>query len=86
MVKISGQASRYERTTATGGTFETFFCPECGSTVYARAGKHPTLLGVPVGAFADVGFPAPARSVWEERKHPWVTMPESVEHLVRGRS
>jgi hypothetical protein len=75
VLTITGQATRYDRPTDTGGTFATFFCPTCGSTVYARADKHPTMLGIPVGAVADAGFPAPVRSVWEDRKHPWVTIP-----------
>jgi len=85
-LKITGKAARYERPTDSGGIFETFFCPTCGATVYARAGKHPTMLGVPVGAIADVAFPPPVRSVWETRKHPWVTIPEPAEHFPEGRS
>ena len=81
-LKITGQATRYERPTATGGRFETFFCPTCGSTLYARAGKRPTLLGVAVGAFGDPGYPAPVRSVWEENKPDWVTLAEPIEHAV----
>jgi hypothetical protein len=85
-VKITGEATRYERPTATGGTFETFFCPACGSTVYARAGKHPTLIGITVGAICDPTYPAPVRSVWEEGKHDWVVIPEPAQHFPRGRS
>ena len=36
---------------------------------------------VAVGAFADPDFPAPAVSVWEERKHSWVVVPEDAEHI-----
>ncbi|WP_367182922.1 GFA family protein [Sphingomonas bacterium] len=43
---IAGEATRYVRTADSGAEFETFFCPCCGSTVYARAGKHPELIGV----------------------------------------
>ena len=85
MLTIEGEATRFERPTATDGKFETFFCPTCGSTVYARAGKHPTMLGVAVGAFGDPKFPAPVRSVWEEAKHGWVSIPEPVEHHLQGR-
>jgi hypothetical protein len=81
-----GEATRYERPTATGGAFETFFCPICGSTVYARAGKHPTMVGVAVGAIRDPKYPAPTRSVWEEGKHDWIVIPEPVDHYPRGRS
>lgn len=36
---------------------------------------------VPVGAFADPGFPAPTVSVYEERMHAWVQLPAGIEHL-----
>ncbi len=83
-VKIAGEATRYERPTATGGTFETFFCPTCGSTVYARAGKHPTLIGIAVGAICDPTYPS--RSVGlGGRQHDWVVIPEPAQQFSRGR-
>ena len=86
LLEIRGDATRYDRPTATGGVFETFFCPTCGSTVYARAGKHPSMLGVALGAINDPHFQPPVRSVWEEGKHDWVVIPEPVEHFPQGRT
>ncbi len=83
---IAGEAKRFARTPASGGMFESFFCPECGSTVYARASKHPAMIGVAVGAIADPAFPAPVRSVWEQSRHHWVTIPGDIQHFPRGRS
>lgn len=37
-------------------------------------------VAVPVGAFADSAFQPPEFSVWESRKHSWVTVPSGVEH------
>lgn len=85
-LKISGRATWYVRPTSSGEFFETYFCSTCGSTVYAKAGKHPSMLGVAVGAINDPTFPAPARSVWEEEKHDWVVIPEPVAHYPQGRS
>jgi hypothetical protein len=82
---IAGQATRYARTADSGAAFESFFCPRCGSTVYARAAKHPALIGVAVGAFADPGYPPPVRSVWEEGRHGWVAMPDAAKRFERGR-
>jgi hypothetical protein len=82
---IAGEVKRFERPTDEGNIFESFFCPECGSNVYARSGKHPAMIGVAVGAIADPAFPAPIRSVWEQSMHKWVTMPGEVQHYARGR-
>jgi hypothetical protein len=38
-------------------------------------------IAIPVGAFADSSFPAPTFSVYEDRKHSWVTMPPDIEHM-----
>lgn len=82
---IVGKAMRFERPTDEGNRFESFFCPNCGSTVYARAGKHPTMIGVAIGAIADPNFPAPVRSVWEQSMHKWVTLPNDIQHFPSGR-
>lgn len=84
-VSVEGVASSYERLTDEGNTFVTFSCPHCGSTVYVKAGKHPTLILVAVGAIADPSFQAPVRSVWEEAMHHWVRIPGDVQHFPKGR-
>ena len=84
-VAIRGEATKFERPTDEGNRFQTSFCPTCGSTVYVNADKHPTMIGVPVGAIADPVFQAPLRSVWEQTKHNWVSMPADVQHFPRGR-
>jgi hypothetical protein len=83
---IAGEATRYARTADSGAGFESFFCPRCGSTVYARAAKHPAMIGVAVGAFADPDYPPPVRSVWEETMHRWVALPKAVQRFPQGRS
>jgi hypothetical protein len=39
----------------------------------------PDMVAVPVGAFADPSFPAPVRSIYETRMHPWVGLPADLE-------
>jgi hypothetical protein len=41
----------------------------------------PEHIAVPVGSFADPTFPAPRVSVWEDRMHPWVGLPDRIEHI-----
>jgi hypothetical protein len=42
----------------------------------------PELIAVALGAFADPDFPGPYFSVWEQRKHAWVTITgDEVEHF-----
>ncbi len=55
------------------GSRVTFrFCPTCGDTQCWEIEGMTDWLAVPVGLFADPGFPAPRRSVYEDRQHPWL--------------
>jgi hypothetical protein len=81
-VRIEGRHTDYTRISdqedREAHTFS--FCPDCGATVFYRSASRPELTAVPLGAFADLAFPAPTVSVWEIRKHPWVGLPEAIEH------
>ena len=77
-VRIEGDATEYIRVSDEGEERSFFFCPRCGATVYYWTA--PELIAVPIGAFADQNFPAPRVSVWENRMHPWVGLPEGIEH------
>jgi hypothetical protein len=57
------------------------FCPQCGATVWYEPEAMPDFVAIPVGAFADPGFPAPSVSVYEGRKHAWVVPPAEAEHF-----
>jgi hypothetical protein len=46
-----------------------------------RIDEWPTGVMVPVGAFAEPGFPAPTISVVEDRMHRWLGLPDGIEHL-----
>jgi hypothetical protein len=79
--RITGRSSEYVRLSDQGDQRRAFnFCPECGATLYYTTEAEPDLIAVPVGAFADPLFPAPSVSVWESRKHAWVTLPPDAEH------
>lgn len=79
-VRVDGYASEYVFAFPTLPSSTHFcFCPRCGSTVYFWAGSEH--IAVPVGAFADPDFPAPRVSVWEDHMHPWVGLPDGIEHI-----
>jgi hypothetical protein len=79
-VEIRGESKQYVRVGDEGSKITFHFCPACGATVHYGMDVAPDLVAVPVGAFADPSFPAPVRSVYESRKHAWVTVPRDIEH------
>jgi hypothetical protein len=78
--EIAGRSCEYVRTSDEGEPRTYSFCPECGSTVYYVLASARDVIAVPVGAFADPGFPEPRVSVWERHKHAWVVPPARAEH------
>ena len=73
----------FTRDAASGGKVHSYFCPNCGSTIYWTADNLPSLIGVAVGAIADPKYPAPVRSIFEQSKHNWVQIDGAVEHFQR---
>jgi hypothetical protein len=79
-VRVIGCSREFVRISDAGEARTFSFCPKCGATVYYVLSSAPDVVAVPVGTFADPSFPAPELSVWESRKHPWVTLPADVAH------
>lgn len=84
-VAISGPAREFTRPTDAGHSFTNGFCPDCGSSVYARASRMPQIVGVMAGAFADPALGQPLRSVYEQSRHHWLPLPDDMAHHIRGR-
>jgi hypothetical protein len=76
-VRIEGRSTEYVRVSDEGEARSFHFCPECGATVWYQT--DPERIAVPIGAFADPSFPPPNVSVWEDRRHPWVAVPDRAE-------
>ena len=74
-IAFAGAATEWRRTAASGNALTFRFCPLCGSTVYWTGEGFPGYVAVAIGSFADPTFPAPMIAVWEECRHPWVTLP-----------
>jgi hypothetical protein len=75
-VVIEGRSTKYVRTADSGNTITFEFCPLCGTTVFYQIDHMPDLIAVTLGSFADPTFPAPKFSVYESRKHAWVSVPD----------
>jgi len=79
-VRIEGDATQFVRTGDEGSKARFHACPTCSDTVYYLADREPDVVFIPVGAFADPGFPAPTVSNYEERMHPWMRLPDDITH------
>ncbi len=84
-VTVTGETRAYEFLSDKGRPTTNRFCPACGTTVTYVASINPGMVAVPAGIFADPDCPPPQRSVFEERRHFWVAVPEGAVRLPRGR-
>lgn len=84
-VSISGKATEYTRKADSGDDLTHGFCPVCGTPFYLRTARHPGGVGISVGAMDGHSSSPPARSVFEEHRHPWVVVPPQTPSFPRGR-
>lgn len=82
-VEIAGTATEFVRTGDSGRKVRMYFCPTCGSTVYWKPEASPSWIGVGVGSFADPAFAPPTLSIFEQSKHAWVQLDETIAHFQR---
>ena len=75
---IEGKSNTYEAPSDSSRVSTRYFCPECGTTVYWKAGVFPDKTGIAVGCFGDPNFPQPQAVVWTASQHSWVTYPEGL--------
>ena len=80
---VLGTATQYVRVGDQGARFIFRFCPVCGTTLFHTEEGRDESVSVAVGAFADPTFPAPRVSVYDSRRHPWVTLPPGTEAFDR---
>jgi hypothetical protein len=80
-VQRSGTSTSYAITGDEGTQATIHFCPNCGTTVWYVNQGMEDLIAIPVGTFADPHFPPPSRSVYEDRRHAWVTLPDGIQHM-----
>ena len=79
-VHVTGDCKTYMRH-IEGRVVSNHFCPNCGGNVLWEASKREGLIAIAVGMFGDPTFPPPARSIFEEEKHPWIELTGEMEHL-----
>ncbi len=73
-VTVHGAPRTFERVGDSGGRISFCFCSDCGTTTHWQIDRQPDLIAIALGAFADPAFPAPTVSVYDARRHPWVSL------------
>lgn len=72
----SGSPRSRNRIADSGNELETWFCPSCGSTLFAANSSRPRVRTVHIGTLDHPEEVALCAHIWVKRKLPWVTLPE----------
>lgn len=73
-IEFDGDVREYMRVGGSGKNISTGFCGVCGSTLYGRPEKWPTIMTISASSLDD---PSPFEAnmeVWLEDAQPWVTI------------
>ncbi len=73
-VRVSGVDKMFTRTGDEGSKITHHFCPDCGVSVWYGNSDVADMVAIPVGAFAMVDCPAPAWSVYDNRRPGWLRL------------
>jgi hypothetical protein len=78
-VRLEGETKIYTRKGDSGFDLRFHFCPECGTSILWESDRTPEICGIAGGCFADLDFPAPSGSIYEEAMQSWLALPTVVE-------
>lgn len=71
-LSVTGETRSFARSAHSGATLTRWFCPSCGTPLYARSSRAEALAMLPVGLFgADAGWFAPNQLIFARSHHDW---------------
>lgn len=72
----SGEPISQRRVADSGNALVTWFCPTCGSTLYAENSSRPQVRTVHIGTLDHPEQVDVNAHIWVQRKLSWLTFPE----------
>ena len=82
--EVFGDPREYCRTPEAGGTFRSFFCLTCGTSVFWTIDDHPGLIGVALGTFETPLTGVAVHSLYERTKLDWILLDTAALHSPAG--
>lgn len=75
-IGIDGAPKAFARAADSGAVLTRWFCPDCGTPLYAQSSRAPTLAMLPVGLFGAAGdWFAPTQLIFARSHHDWDSLP-----------
>lgn len=78
-VTITGPTASFARTAHSGASLTRWFCPTCGTPLYARSSRAPDLIMLPVGLFGtEANWFSPNQLIFARSHHEWDALPDGL--------
>ena len=77
-VVIEGETNNYSSVTDTGSKITRYFCPQCGSRLFATSNVVTDVISVSAGTLEDSAWFKPGAIVYNKRKPKWDFMDKSI--------
>lgn len=71
-LKVAGDVKAYARTADSGAVRWQYFCPECGTPLYAGVKDGAGMTTLRVGVLQQRALLKPSAQLWRSRALPWV--------------
>jgi hypothetical protein len=68
-----GEPKAYVKVADSGNRRAQYFCPECGTNLYAADPDRPTWVSIRLGCVAQRARLAPVAQIWLQSSMPWLT-------------
>jgi hypothetical protein len=81
-VSVAGETKHYARAANSGATFARWFCPNCGTPLFAQSSRATELLTIPVGLLGKLALPwyRPNQLLFARTHREWDLVPEHIPH------
>lgn len=78
-VAVTGEPKSFARPANSGATLTRWFCPDCGTPLYAQSSRALEMLMLPVGLFgADTGWFVPNQLIFARSHRDWDVLDETL--------
>src|SRR5215831_3123806 len=69
---LRGEPKRYDKIAQSGNRRAQFFCPECGTPLYASAPENPPFVLIRLGCVVQRAQLKPVVQLWQHSAMPWL--------------
>lgn len=80
-VALDGEVASYSYVAASGNTLTQFFCPGCGTPIYAQSSARPQFRTIRFGVIDEPHGLKPQMAIWTDDAPDWAQIEPALEQF-----